>query len=441
MAVAIRHPLSGDRVVLIGGGVTAALSAVRLAERGFRVAVLEKAGLGNGSSSRSMAGIRAQFGVAETIVGMLYSQWWYTRFHEALHTPTDARQPVIRQNGYLFLFDDPAHPEVGDRGDLAAQAWEQARDKVGLQRSLGAPVELLAPAEVAARWPHLQVERLIGATFCPTDGFLFPVVIYSEGFRRAAELGAEIVQRAEVLGAEHRGGRIAALETTKGRVEADWVVNCTNAWAPRTSRRLGGMELAIAPTKRFLYLLRPERPVLEPEAWERLPMTIYGMGSGIGAHSRPEGPNLLLAGAHRAWSEPNFADDDQDRVPPAFDHRAGVDNLGFRILQEMDRYAPDLARSGGLVATTSGYYGLTPDGSPLIGWDRWVPNLLHAAGFSGHGIMHAPVSALLVAALLAGEVEDGYARLPAPFADHRIDLRAFDPARDFSTSDHEHAVL
>ena len=50
-----------DHVVLIGGGSSAALTAVRLVERGLRVTVIEKASIGNGSSSRSAAGIRAQF--------------------------------------------------------------------------------------------------------------------------------------------------------------------------------------------------------------------------------------------------------------------------------------------------------------------------------------------------------------------------------------------
>ena len=44
---------SAGHVVIIGGGATSALIAVRLTERGFRVTVLEKAQLGNGSSSHS----------------------------------------------------------------------------------------------------------------------------------------------------------------------------------------------------------------------------------------------------------------------------------------------------------------------------------------------------------------------------------------------------
>src|SRR5262249_38057782 len=62
---------AAERVAIIGGGVTGALTAARLAERGFDVVLLEKAAIGNGSSSRSMAGIRAQFGGQQTVIGML----------------------------------------------------------------------------------------------------------------------------------------------------------------------------------------------------------------------------------------------------------------------------------------------------------------------------------------------------------------------------------
>ena len=432
----------GDRVVLIGGGVSAALSAVRLTERGFQVTVLEKAALGNGSSSRSMAGIRAQFGVEETIVGMSFSKWYYERFHDLLRTPGDQRQPVIKQNGYLFLYDLPSGPDLpAERRQAAAAAWERAQEKAALQRRLGAPVEVLDPGQIAERWPFISSERLIGATWCPTDGFLYPIQIYGEGFRRAEELGATIVQRAEVLSGEQRGGRLAAVETTRGRFEADWFVNCTNAWAPRTSARLGGMPLAIAPVKRYLYLFRPERHLLSDEEWQRLPMTIFGMGSSIGAHYRPEGDQLLLAGMHQAQPEPDFRDEDQDLIAAGFHHQHGIDNLGLRILQEIAAYAPDLAESGGLTATTSGYYGLTPDANPLIGPDAQLGNLFHAAGFSGHGVMHAPITALLVESLVAGDTEGGVVQLPAPFVGHHIDLRAFAPGRDFSQSVRESAVL
>ena len=107
----------------------------------------------------------------------------------------------------------------------------------------------------------------------------------------------------------------------------------------------------------------------------------------------------------------------------------------------MALYAPSLVESGGVLATTCGYYGMTPDAVPLIGFDAGLPNLVHAAGFSGHGVMHAPVTALLVERLLTGQTENGEARLPPPFEQHTLNLSAFDPSRDFSHTSAETAVL
>src|SRR6266446_6935526 len=128
---------STEHVIIIGGGATSALIAVRLAERGFRVTVLEKAQLGNGSSSRSAAGIRTQFSTEETVVGMQYSEWWYSHFHDLLHSPPDVReQPVMRQNGYLFLYEDPDAVPAWQprRRQELARIWQLAQGAASMQQ-------------------------------------------------------------------------------------------------------------------------------------------------------------------------------------------------------------------------------------------------------------------------------------------------------------------
>ena len=435
---------SDEHVVIIGGGATSALIAVRLAERGFHVTVLEKAQLGNGSSSRSAAGIRAQFSTEETVVGMQYSEWWYSHFHDLLHSPTDVRQqPVMRQNGYLFLYEAPdAIPAWQPRRQHeTAQIWQYAQAAASMQQRLGLPVEVLTPQIVQERWPFLIPDRLTGATWCPTDGFLLPHMIYNEGFRRAKELGVHVQQHTEVLGAMLRADRISALVTNRGTVEADWYVNATNAWAARLSPRIGGMTLSVSPIKRYHYFLKPSQPVMDATAWHRLPMIVYGVGSHRGAHSRPEHDLLMLAWAHETEPEPYFSDADQDRCDPPFRHDHGIDNYGYAILGQVDEFSPLLANSGGLIATACGFYGTTPDANPLIGRDTHQQNLVHAVGFSGHGLMHAPITALLVEAVLSGDVDHGHVRIPAPFDHATIDLNAFDPGRAFESSRRETLVL
>ncbi len=438
------HSSSAEHVVIIGGGATGALIAVRLAERGFRITVLEKAQVGNGSSSRSAAGIRAQFSTEETVVGMQYSEWWYSHFHDFLQSPEDVRlQPVMRQNGYLFLYESPdAIPAWQPRiRHEVGKNWQQAQIAAQMQQRVGLPVEILTPQGVQERWPHLLPDRLIGATWCPTDGFLMPHMIYTEGFRRAKELGVQIQQQTEVFGALLYADRIKALVTNTGTVEADWFINATNAWAARISPRIGGMKLPVAPTKRYLYFLKPAQPVMDTHTWHQLPMTIYGVGSHRGAHSRPEHDLLLLAWAHETEPETSFSDADQDRIDPPFRHDNGIDNYGYALLEQVELFTPLLANAGGLVATTSGFYGITPDANPLIGFDIQQQNLLHVVGFSGHGLMHTPISALLVEALLTGDVENGCVRLPAPFDHATIDLSTFAPGRAFDQSHKETLVL
>ena len=435
---------SAEHVVIIGGGATSALIAVRLVERGFRVTVLEKAELGNGSSSRSAAGIRAQFSTEETVIGMQYSEWWYSHFHDLLHSPADIReQPVMRQNGYLFLYETPdAIPAWQPRRQHeTARSWQNAQVAANMQQRLGLPVEVLTPQVVQERWPYLSLDRLAGATWCPTDGFLLPHMIYSEGFRRAKELGVQVQPHTEVLGATLHAGRIRALLTNKGTVEADWFVNATNIWAARLSPRIGGMPLPISPLKRYLYFLKPAQPIMDATAWHQLPMIIYGVGSQRGAHSRPEHDLLLLAWGHETEPETHFSDSDQDRIDPPFRHDNGIDNYGYALLAQVEEFSPQLANAGGLIATTCGFYGVTPDANPLIGRDTQQQNLIHAVGFSGHGLMHAPITALLVEAILAGDVDHGRVPMPAPFDAATIDLSTFDPARVFDSSQREKLVL
>ena len=435
---------SAGHVVIIGGGATGALIAVRLAERGFRVTIVEKAQVGNGSSSRSAAGIRAQFSTAETVAGMQYSEWWYSHFHDFLQSPPDIReQPVLRQNGYLFLYETPEAIPAWQlhRQHEVAHLWQQAQAAASMQQGLGLPVEVLTPQIVQERWPHLRPERLVGATWCPSDGFLMPHMIYNEGFRRAKELGVQVEQQTEVLGATFHADRIHSLVTNRGTIEADWFVNATNIWAARLSPHIGGMTLPVSPIKRYLYFLKQAQPVMEEAAWRQLPMTIYGVGSQRGAHSRPEHDLLLLGWAHETEPETQFCDSDQDRIDPSFRHDNGIDNYGYAILEQMEQFSPLLANAGGLIATTCGFYGATPDGNPLIGRDARQQNLIHAVGFSGHGLMHAPITALLVEAVLTSDLDQSHARLPAPFAHASIDLNTFDPGRTFDSSSRETLVL
>ncbi|HCP44659.1 MAG TPA: hypothetical protein DIU15_01285 [Deltaproteobacteria bacterium] len=389
-------------VVIIGAGITGAFAAHHLLKAGVRVTVLEAREKGAGSSSRSAACLRQQFSTPATVQAMVYSVAAYRRFAEEFRC-SDGQGDVLVQNGYLFLYD---RPDASDSPEHHSQRWKQAQSTVAMQQAHGLrDVELLSPEAIEDRFPHIRSDDLVGATFCPSDGFLRADMVYQEGFRRVVEMGGVLRQNEAVTGGVFdSNGRLQAVETSAGdRIEADIFINATNAWAPRVSESLGGSTLPISPIKRYLYFIE-RGPSITGDQLLSWPMTI----TSSRAYCRPENAEQLLAGwAHAAEAEPGFDWDDQDHIEPGFFHRSGLDNYGYQLWLQLAEALSIVGEFAGLAATTSGFYAVTPDHNPLIGFDPLQPTLLQVAGFSGHGAMMGPFSGAAAAAMaLAGETLD-----------------------------------
>lgn len=396
------------KVVIIGAGITGTLTAVRLRRAGWAVTLLEAKHVGAGSSSRTAAGIRQQFSTFETVLGMRYAVQVYENFPDEVGGLV---VPIV-QNGYLFL-------EAGDLGAV--------RERVALQHRAGLDeVELLDPATTVERFPFVDGERISAATWCPTDGFLRPEVVYGEAAASARARGVEIVQGARVDDARHVGGRIEAVHAKDRWWGADLFVDATNAWTLRTARILGATELPVQPLKRYLWFI-VRGGSMTGEELLGMPMVV----TPTGAYCHPENADTLMAGlAHDTRPEPDFSYDDQDRIEERFSHRSGVDSAAYECWLNLADYLPPLADFKGVHATTSGYYGTTPDHNPFLGFDPKVPNLIRLVGFSGHGAMFGPFSARVAEALAEHGPIDAIEVLG-----RRVSLRPFAVDRTFVASE------
>lgn len=398
--------------VVIGAGITGTLTGHRLAEAGWRVTVLEARHVGAGSSSRTAAGIRQQFSTPETVLGMRYSVATYLGFPERVG---GAQVPIV-QSGYLFLLSDPL---------------DGARERVAMQRGLGLDeVELLQPDEVARRFPWVDPGSITGATWCPSDGFLRPEIIYNEAADALRRLGGRIVQNAPVQAARGEG-RLSEVLAGGAWHGADLFVDATNAWSPRLARVLGAAELPVAPLKRYLWFLNRGG---EMSAAELLSMPLVVAPSG--AYCRPEnGDSLLMGHAHDVPPEPDFTYDDQDRVDAGYSHRSGPDSHAFETWISLAERMPALGDFAGISATTSGFYGTTPDHNPFLGFDPIRPNLLRLVGFSGHGAMFGPFTAEVASRL----AEAGRDLPEIELLGRQASLAPFAPSREFGV--HEAMVI
>ncbi|MCB9679773.1 MAG: FAD-binding oxidoreductase [Alphaproteobacteria bacterium] len=403
--------MADRKAVLVGGGITGVLTARELALAGWDVTVLEAEHVGAGSSSRTAAGIRQQFSTPGTVRGMRYSVGFYKDFARETE---DGQSPIV-QNGYLFLYDDP-------------KQWAGAQRRVEMQHGAGlVEVEALEGDALFDRFPWVGRDAVIGGTHCPTDGFLHPHLVYNEGARRVRELGGRVLQNAPVTGAVTEGGRLVGVKTPKGVFEADLFFDCTNAWTRRLSRVLGCEELPVDPLKRYLWFLQREGAMTAAEL-QAMPLTICPSG----LYCRPENRETLQMGKkHDTPPQVDFTYDDQDLIEPEFSHKGGLDGVPFELWMELAEVLPPIADFGGIQATTCGYYGTTPDHNPFLGYDRALGGLVHLVGFSGHGAMLGPFTAL-VAKSLAEAGQD----VPSVVIDgFDVDVTCFRIGREYDHSE------
>ena len=344
-----------DALIIGGGAMGSSVAYFQLREQpGLRVAVVEPDPTYElASTPRASGGARRLFSGPENIAMSMFS----IDFIRAL--PEVGWKP----GGYLFI--------VPDAGAATLEASWRA------QTALGARVEILDRPGLARQFPSMNVADLAAGAWSPDDGWCDPYALL-QGFRREARtLGAtQVKDRVVALAREGARVRTATLESG-GMLAADHFVNAAGAWAKLVGE-MAGMPLPIEPLRRFEHYFET------PNAIEPLP---YVKDLDRLAF-RPEGRGY--SGGLVNADEPRDFNFDVDHgyfeavVWPALAHRFPA----FAAVR--------------CKRTWSGLYDQCElDGNPVIGnWPGTLDNFYVVAGFSGHGMMHAPAAGRAVAELV-----------------------------------------
>ena len=367
-------------VVVVGGGVVGSSIALHLCERApaLRVLVVERDPTYARASSRlATGGIRQQYGSPLNVAMAQHSIRYYAGFDARAAAAGCRVRAWFRQRGYLFLASEATAEGLGRRLEL--------------QRASGARVERWARHDIMTRVPGLRCDDITFGVFGPDDGYLDPREVLA-GFRMLAERAGAAYLHGTVVHVDRRAGAVAgvAVETDAGvrMIDAPVVVNAAGAYA-RAVGALAGVDLPVEPVRQHLFRLELERP---------LPTRIPMIFDPDGTHWRlddpraPEDPERLVIGRSRP-DEPggeNFT----------CDHR----RLRDEMLPVLERRYPE-ARVRDVAEAWAGLYEMTPDHNALLGMHPAAPGFIVAAGFSGHGLMLAPATGLVVASLVLGDAE------------------------------------
>ena len=359
------------RVVIIGGGAVGSSTAYHLARdpafKGAITVVERDPTYRIASSSLSASSIRQQFSTPVCIRMSQYGRQFLEDGAGLLAVDGDRPALGYRQRGYLFL--------------ASGAGAAVLRENHAVQTAEGADIALLTPGEIAARWPWMSTDGVaLGAWGNAGEGWFDGPALLAAYRRKARALGVTYVAQ-DASGLVLRGGRVAAVVLGDGsEIACDVAVNAGGPWSARVAG-FAGIDLPVRARKRMIYVI---------QCREKL------AGSGLvidpeGIFFRPEGTGFICG------RSPGAGEADPDEPPLEVEEEM----FHARVWPVLARRVPAF-ESVRISSAWAGYYEYnTFDQNGVIGAHPACPNLIHAAGFSGHGMQHSPATGRGVAELIA----------------------------------------
>jgi sarcosine oxidase subunit beta len=355
--------------LIVGGGIAGCAVAHYLAEEGESgILLVEAYELGSGSTGGSFGGVRQQFSTPlEIELSRRGLEFWRTA-ERVFDSPVP-----WHQNGYLFLSGQP---------EIVAKLAEAA----ALQKQMGlTDVHVLDVEQINELTPWVGTDGILGGTYTPNDGKVTPTEGVVALAKAARKRGVRVREHWAVKSLERSGDgwRVTGPDV----IDAARAVLCTGYWSSDLLRPFG-LELTVHPVPLYAAITEPALQ------GQRVPLTI-DLDSGLLVERESGG--LLIA----ILLEEN---------PPGYGHAQMLDQFA-EIARVRAPSLADVRIARHVVANVD----LGGDGHPYVG--QVEEGLWMVAGFGGHGVMHAPPVARLLAKMIVGR------------PDPTLDISELDPRR------------
>jgi len=235
---------------------------------------------------------------------------------------------------------------------------------------------VLDPAETKALYPLMNVDNVYGSLYSPSDGTIDPHGLCTALTRKAARLGAQIVEKCPVSDIRTRdtvfgNKQVEAVVTNQGTIETSCVVNCTGGWANHVSSLVGIHTPLVTYKHAYVVTERIEGIQNMPNIRDH-DLSIY---------LKLQGDALQVGGYEY---NPIFI----DKLEKDFSfglYELDYDMFSVHLEGGMNR-VPCLEQTG-IKSTVCGPESFTPDHKPIMGEDPRVRGFFHGVGFNSAGMM------------------------------------------------------
>ena len=345
-------------LVIIGGGVMGCAIAYNLAREGLKPVVIEKSDIGGEASGANGGGVRQSARNLKEMPLAIESIRIYGQLHEELGMDLE----YVREGNLRLCTSE--------------EELDTMRKSVENQKAANLELEMLDRKQVLSINPYIG-DKVIGASFCPTDGHVNPFLVTYAFFQKAKSLGARIVTHEEVKDIRLQKNKVSAVITDKQTFETDLVVDAAGV-AGRKVANMVGLDLPMRPVFSEAMITEPYPPLFKQ-------MIGHAKGLFYGRQTM-----------HGSFFWGGFVGTEQ------FIHREGkplFHFIGPAISNMVIDFFPIL-KDVNVIRTWSGLIAQISDAIPVLGYTEEVPGFVFATGFSGHGFGLAPIIGKLIGELI-----------------------------------------
>jgi glycine/D-amino acid oxidase-like deaminating enzyme len=339
------------RCIVIGAGIIGTCTALRLAQQGAEVTLVEAGLPGDGTTGTSFAwvnagGKRPREYFELNVAGM--------RAHRRLAAEW-SHAPWFVPTGNLAWENTPGGQELLVKKTEELRAW-------------GYAAELLSPRQVVRDLePDLLIERTVEAVACyPDEGHIYPRLLLTYLLRAARSLGVELCASAKVIDFQMHGDRVNGIVLESGnRIDADVVVCCCGRW-----------------TSEVLRYADVDLPLISPVVQDSPAVGLLVLSSGICAEIRRvvHAPSINLR--PDGFSRLLLHSDDLDGHVTLSTQLSPPPRAAEALLERANKVVRNMEHAH-VESATLGIRPIPADGLPVVGWTPGVAGLYVIVTHSG----------------------------------------------------------
>lgn len=372
-------------VIIIGAGSVGVPTALSLSKRKLNVLVIEKLpSVGQGQNKKAIGGIRATHSVYGKIKVAQKSLEIFSTWKEKYGDDIG-----WIKNGYSF----PAYTEK-DETNL--------KEMLKIQKGFGLNIDWISKDDYKKLVPGISDDGLRGSTYSPDDGSASPMMSMAAFWMKSKEFGTEYKFNEKVMEILVLKNGFT-IKTDKSEYSSKFIINAAGSYAKEIGKMVG-INLPVNPDNHEAAITEPVKRFFEPMVVDIRPSNdsanFYFYQNNEGQVIFCITPNPPILG---------IDSDSTSRFLP---------QISKRMLALYPRLKNLKVRRA-----WRGQYPMTPDGIPIIGNVKEIPNFINAVGMCGQGFMLGPGIGELLCKIVLNNLSD----------DDKKVLGTFDPYRDFSS--------